>query len=82
MSKASISTSAFDIGSRKLYISSLNHALWLHRPVRADEWLHVETQSPCAASGRGLSVARFHDLQGRFVASGTQECLMVYVDET
>ena len=79
---SSLSMHLRDIGSRKLYISSLNHALWLHRPVRADEWLHVETQSPCAASGRGLSVARFHDLQGRFVASGTQECLMVYVDET
>jgi acyl-CoA thioesterase-2 len=67
-----------DIGDRKLYISSLNHAIWLHQPVRADEWLHVETVSPCAASGRGLSVARFHDLQGKFVASGTQECLMAY----
>jgi acyl-CoA thioesterase-2 len=69
-----------DIGSRKLYISSLNHAIWLHRMPRADDWLHVETTSPCAASGRGLCMARFHDLQGRFVASATQECLMAYAD--
>ncbi|NDZ18874.1 acyl-CoA thioesterase II [Variovorax sp. WS11] len=77
---SSLSMHLRDIGPRKLYISSLNHAIWLHHPVRADEWLHVEAVSPCAISGRGLSVARFHDLQGRFVASGTQECLMAYVD--
>lgn len=77
---SSLSMHLRDIGTRKLYISSLNHAIWLHQPVRADQWLHVETVSPCAASGRGLSVARFHDLQGRFVASGTQECLMAYAD--
>ncbi|MES2631362.1 MAG: acyl-CoA thioesterase domain-containing protein [Pseudomonadota bacterium] len=69
-----------DIGPRKLYISSLNHAIWLHRAPRADEWMHVETVSPCASNGRGLSVARFHDLQGRMVASATQECLMTYAD--
>jgi acyl-CoA thioesterase-2 len=69
-----------DIGSRKLYISSLNHALWLHRPPRADEWLHVETRSARSAGGRGLSIGRFHDREGRFVASATQECLMAYVD--
>jgi len=77
---SSLSMHLRDIGSRKLYISSLNHAIWLHQPLRADEWVHVETVSPCAAIGRGLSVARFHDLGGRFVASGTQECLMAYVD--
>lgn len=69
-----------DIGTRKLYISSLNHALWLHQPFRADEWLHVETVSPRASAGRGLSIARFHDLNGRYLASATQECLMAYAD--
>lgn len=69
-----------DIGSRKLYVSSLNHAIWLHRPPRVDQWLHVETVSPCAIDGRGLSVARFHDLEGRLVASATQQCLMAYAD--
>lgn len=59
-----------------LYIASLNHALWLHRPVRADAWLHIDSTSPAAASGRGLSVARFHDRQGQLVASATQESLM------
>lgn len=59
-----------------LYVASLNHAIWLHRPLRADEWLHFDSVSPAAASGRGLSVARVHDRRGVLVASATQECVM------
>jgi len=64
----------------KFYIASLNHAIWLHRPVRPDAWMHVETQSPSACGGRALSVARVHDIDGRLVASATQESLMAYAD--
>lgn len=59
-----------------LYVASLNHAIWLHRPLRADEWLHFDSVSPSAAAGRGLSIARVHDRHGTLVASATQECLM------
>ncbi len=59
-----------------LYVASLNHAIWLHRPFRADEWLHFDCTSPSAAAGRGLAIARVHDRVGRLVASATQECLM------
>ncbi|HVZ44193.1 MAG TPA: acyl-CoA thioesterase domain-containing protein [Ramlibacter sp.] len=69
-----------DVGSRGLYIASLNHALWLHRPVRADEWMHVESVSPVAAHGRGFAIASVHDLAGRRIATATQECLMGFVD--
>jgi len=68
------------IGPRNLYIASLNHAIWMHRPVRADRWLHVDSTSPCSVDGRGLSMAAVHDLEGRTVASLTQECLTAYVD--
>jgi acyl-CoA thioesterase II len=61
---------------QSLYVASLNHAMWLHRPFRADAWLHFDCASPCAATGRSLSVARVHDQAGRLVASATQECLM------
>jgi acyl-CoA thioesterase-2 len=69
-----------DLGERKLYIASLNHAIWLHGPVRADQWLHVESVSPSSGSGRGMSIGTVHDQQGRAVASLTQECLMGYAD--
>lgn len=68
------------MGARKLYISSLNHALWMHRPMRADQWMHVSCSSPSAEAGRGLAMGVVHDLQGRALASMTQECLMAYVD--
>lgn len=60
----------------RLHVASLNHAIWFHRPLRADRWLHFEVQSPAAGEGRGLSVATVHDLDGRLVASATQENLM------
>ena len=69
-----------DLGERKLYIASLNHAVWLHRPVRADRWLHVCSMSPGSDGGRGLSIGSVHDLEGRHLASLTQECLMAYAD--
>ncbi len=59
-----------------LYVASLNHSIWWHAPIRADEWLHFESVSPAAAYGRGLCVARVHDRQGRLVASVAQECVM------
>lgn len=65
---------------RRLYVASLNHGLWLHRPFRADEWMHFECHSPAAALGRGLCIARVHDQNSRLVASVTQECLMAESD--
>ena len=59
-----------------LYVASLNHAIWFHRSFRADQWLHFDSTSPAAASGRGLSIARVHDRAGAMVASVSQECLM------
>ncbi len=69
-----------DLGDRRLYIASLNHAMWLHRPVRADQWLHVDSVSPTSTAGRGLSVGEVHDAQGRSLATLTQQCLMAFAD--
>ncbi|MGE0097173.1 MAG: acyl-CoA thioesterase [Hydrogenophaga sp.] len=69
-----------DLGERRLYISSLNHAIWLHRSVRVDQWLHVDCTSPAGASGHSLSMGTVHDQQGRVLATLTQDCLMAYAD--
>ncbi|MDO8906591.1 acyl-CoA thioesterase II [Hydrogenophaga sp.] len=68
------------LDGRALYISSLNHGLWLHRSILADQWMHVDCTSPCAAAGRGLSIGAVHDIEGRTLASMTQECLMAYAE--
>ena len=68
-----------DLQSRApLYLSSLNHCIWFHRAFSPDAWMHVETESPCADGGRGLSIARVHDREGAMLATSIQETLMVH----
>ncbi|ARC56432.1 Acyl-CoA thioesterase 2 [Frondihabitans sp. 762G35] len=54
-------------------IASLDHAMWWHRPGRADEWLLYAMESPTAVGGRGLAQGRFYDRDGRLLASVAQE---------
>ncbi|WP_460543246.1 acyl-CoA thioesterase [Glycomyces halotolerans] len=56
--------------------TSLDHALWFHRPFRADEWILYDAESPTASGGRGLAQGRFFDRDGRHIASATQEGLL------
>ncbi len=56
--------------------ASLDHALWFHRPFRADEWLLYSQLSPSAQGGRGLSRGSFFTRDGRLVASAIQEGLL------
>ncbi|TPW74584.1 acyl-CoA thioesterase [Schumannella soli] len=56
-----------------LKMASLDHAMWWHRPARADEWLLYTQESTNAVGGRGLSTGRIYDLAGQLVASVTQE---------
>ncbi len=56
--------------------ASLDHAMWFHRPFRADEWLLYESESPSASGGRGLGVGRIWTRDGRHVASVVQEGLL------
>jgi acyl-CoA thioesterase-2 len=53
--------------------ASLDHAMWFHRPFRADEWLLYEQESPSAYGGRGLGQARIYTQDGRLAISVIQE---------
>jgi acyl-CoA thioesterase-2 len=53
--------------------ASLDHAMWFHRPFRADEWLLYDQQSPSASGGRGLGTARIYTRDGRLAVSVIQE---------
>src|SRR5271166_5722348 len=63
----------------RLYVASLNHAIWYQRALRADDWLLFDCVSPSGALGRGLSVGRVYDPAGGLVASAAQECLLAPV---
>lgn len=52
---------------------SVDHAVWFHRPVRADEWMCFEQCSPSADAGRGFTRADVFTAGGVLVASVAQE---------
>ena len=56
--------------------ASLDHAVWFHRPVRADDWFLYETDSPAAASGRALCFGQIWASDGTHVATVAQEGLI------
>ncbi|MDP9239933.1 MAG: acyl-CoA thioesterase II [Actinomycetota bacterium] len=56
--------------------ASLDHAMWFHRPFRADEWLLYDCESPSAAGARGLATGRIFAADGRLVVSVVQEGLL------
>ena len=53
--------------------ASLDHALWFHRPARADDWLLYETSSPWTGGGRGMNLGRIFNQSGELIASVAQE---------
>ncbi|MFC4493438.1 acyl-CoA thioesterase II [Streptomyces ovatisporus] len=53
--------------------ASLDHAMWFHRPFRADEWLLYDQVSPTAQGGRGLGQGRIYTRDGRLAVSVIQE---------
>ncbi|MFI6527382.1 acyl-CoA thioesterase II [Streptomyces uncialis] len=53
--------------------ASLDHAMWFHRPFRADEWLLYDQESPSSAGGRGLGQARIWTQDGRLAITVIQE---------
>ena len=65
--------SVFD---KTIMAASLDHALWFHRPFRADEWLLYAQDSPNLAGARGFSRGLIFARDGTLVASVAQEGLL------
>ncbi|HYA04695.1 MAG TPA: acyl-CoA thioesterase II [Xanthobacteraceae bacterium] len=64
------------IFSDDIMAASLDHALWFHRPFRADEWLLYAQDSPNLAGSRGFSRGLIFSSDGTLVASVAQEGLL------
>ncbi len=60
----------------KVQMASLDHAMWFHRPFRADDWLLYVQDSPSASGARSFNRGMIFTRDGRLVASVTQEGLM------
>jgi acyl-CoA thioesterase-2 len=59
-----------------VFMASLDHAMWFHRPFRADDWLLYAQDSPNATGGRGLSRGLVFTRDGTLVATVMQEGLI------
>lgn len=55
---------------------SLDHALWLHRPVRADEWMFFDIHALVHSGGRGVIRGTIHTEDGTLALSMAQEMLI------
>ena len=61
---------------KTIMAASLDHALWFHRPFRADQWLLYAQDSPSASGARGFSRGLIFTRDGTLVASVAQEGLV------
>ncbi|MET0341454.1 MAG: acyl-CoA thioesterase II [Polyangiales bacterium] len=59
-----------------MQVASLDHVMWFHHPLRVDEWLLYDADSPAASGARGLVRGRFYTESGKLVASTSQEGLI------
>jgi acyl-CoA thioesterase-2 len=62
--------------SGKAQVASIDHAMWFHRPLRVDEWLLYDVESPSASGARAFARANVFARQGTLVASTAQEGLV------
>ncbi|MEU5397871.1 acyl-CoA thioesterase II [Streptomyces sp. NPDC005963] len=60
----------------KVYLTSLDHAIWFHRPFRADEWMLFSQRSPSTVDGRALAFADVWSHDGRLIAHVVQEAVL------
>ena len=59
-----------------LKAASLDHAMWWHRPRRADDWILYVQESPSAQGARGLGIGRLYSRDGALVATVAQEGML------
>ena len=55
---------------------SIDHAVWFHRPMRADEWVQLRVWPTKAGGSRGVYQGAIRDTQGRLGATLAQEMLL------
>jgi len=61
--------------------ASLDHAMWFHRPVDANQWHLYEMQSPSASGARGFNLGAIYSQAGALVANAAQEDLIRFAPD-
>jgi acyl-CoA thioesterase-2 len=65
-----------EINRGQLQMASLDHSIWIHRPVPMDRWLLFHRRTSTAQASRGMVHADFFSIDGNLIASVTQEGLI------
>ena len=73
---ASLTPHGRTLFEKEFMAASLDHALWLHRPFRADEWLLYAQDTPSLQGSRGFARGLIFTQDGALVASVAQEGLV------
>jgi len=66
----------FNFIDNRVMMASLDHAMWFHRPFRADDWLLYHQHSPIAHGARGLAEGSIFTRGGELVVTVMQEGLL------
>ncbi len=64
------------IAGKDVMGASLDHAVWLHHPIRFDDWLLYSSVSPISHAARGLIFGSLYRRDGVQLASVAQEALI------
>lgn len=64
------------LSKERIFLASLDHAMWFHRPFRLDDWLLYSIESPSACGARGFSQGHVYSRSGKLLASVAQEGLI------
>jgi acyl-CoA thioesterase-2 len=65
-----------DWADPSVQMASLDHAMWFHRPFRADEWLLYDQGTPSTSGARGLAYGFIYTQSGSLAVSVVQEGLI------
>ncbi len=69
-------THEVDHDRNDVFLASLDHTIWFHRPFRADEWHLYEMTCHSFVGGRGLAIGHVFGIDGVHVATVAQEALL------
>ena len=73
---AAVVRHGMSFGRDRIQAASLDHAMWFHRPFRADEWFLYDCESPSASNARGFCLGRIWSRDGQHIATVAQEGLL------
>lgn len=78
---AALQPHALSYRNPNVMVASLDHAIWFHRPLRTDQWLLYDVDSPAAYGARGFSRGTYYSREtGELVASVAQEGLVRVIE--